>query len=619
MAVRLGPGPVFVYESIVAARRWQVYAQRSLFLLALLAALLVVWWTGDANVPAGAGRSVLRQLARLGQQFYDGIAGVQVTLILILAPAATAGAVCLDRARGSLTHMLVTDLSDREIVLGKLAARLAPVVALVAATLPLLEIASLLGGIIPDAVVSLSVITLALGLLGCSLAIAFSVRVRKTHEVLMAVYGLFLIWILSAWLWRVFSRGGTVPGPPPWFEKLNPFILVYAPYSWPGFVGPADVALFLALTLAASGLSLGFAVATLRKELTGEAPARKRLRWVDRLKAGWRRLADRLPGPSLDGNPVLWREWHRNRPSGVAFWVWTVYTLATVLGSVYGFYEMVDTGVRSGAPNFVVLINSLSVSFGLLFLSVAAPTALAEERTRGSLDVLLATPLSTASIVLAKWWGVYRVVPRIALLPAIGTAVYVALAQDAAVRPGLVQAPITWTHRLSAFAVPVLNTLSAGALVTSVGLALATFDKKAGRAVALSAAFYVGLSLLSIIFVASVLSPLLRSFTPPGIYYQNFRWLETGLLTVSPFGAQIIPLESLVQNNMNTNNPLSWVTQQFVIFAEFAAAAALLAVTVFAFDGKMERVPEMPEAFSRRVNPRVKPRTLREVESVPAS
>ena len=31
MPLRLGPGPVFVHESIAATRRWQLYALRSLF------------------------------------------------------------------------------------------------------------------------------------------------------------------------------------------------------------------------------------------------------------------------------------------------------------------------------------------------------------------------------------------------------------------------------------------------------------------------------------------------------------------------------------------------------------------------------------------------------------
>ena len=47
--------------------------------------------------------------------------GTQLTLVLLAAPAATAGAICVDRRRGTLMHMLMTDLSAGEIVLGKLA------------------------------------------------------------------------------------------------------------------------------------------------------------------------------------------------------------------------------------------------------------------------------------------------------------------------------------------------------------------------------------------------------------------------------------------------------------------------------------------------------------------
>ena len=62
-------------------------------------------------------------MALLGQWFYIGVVGVQLTLVLVAAPAATAGAICLDRTRGTLADMLVTDLSSAEIVLGTLAAR----------------------------------------------------------------------------------------------------------------------------------------------------------------------------------------------------------------------------------------------------------------------------------------------------------------------------------------------------------------------------------------------------------------------------------------------------------------------------------------------------------------
>ena len=55
------------------------------------------------------------------------------------------------------------------------------------------------GGIIPEAIVILTLVTLAVSLLGCSLAIALSVRATRAHEVLMVV---FAIWSSGSWACR---------------------------------------------------------------------------------------------------------------------------------------------------------------------------------------------------------------------------------------------------------------------------------------------------------------------------------------------------------------------------------------------------------------------------------
>jgi hypothetical protein len=41
--MRLGPGPVFVYEGLTAARRSQLYAMRAVFVGAILVGLAFVW------------------------------------------------------------------------------------------------------------------------------------------------------------------------------------------------------------------------------------------------------------------------------------------------------------------------------------------------------------------------------------------------------------------------------------------------------------------------------------------------------------------------------------------------------------------------------------------------
>jgi hypothetical protein len=138
-AMRWGLGPVFFYECLANSRRWQTYAIRSAGVALLLAAIATIAMPNTTIDP----RYALQKYAALGESYFYGLIGVELTLVMFAAPAATAGAICVDRARGNLAHMLATDLSDPEIVLGKLAARLLPVLGLVACSWPVLALSSL--------------------------------------------------------------------------------------------------------------------------------------------------------------------------------------------------------------------------------------------------------------------------------------------------------------------------------------------------------------------------------------------------------------------------------------------------------------------------------------------
>ncbi len=139
----------------------------------------------------------------------------QLALVLLAAPAATAGAICLDKARGTLAHVMVTDLSDREVVLGKLAARLVPVLNLLACALPVAALGTLMGGIDPMALTAAYLIAAAVALLGCSLALALSVWMTKAHEVMIVVFALWSAWLLALPSWWIYARG---PWAPTWLK-----------------------------------------------------------------------------------------------------------------------------------------------------------------------------------------------------------------------------------------------------------------------------------------------------------------------------------------------------------------------------------------------------------------
>jgi len=103
MDSRLGLGPVFAYEWLIASRRWQMYALRSLLVLLLGLGLGFVWYS-----KIGFDSLSLARMARVGEAFFCAIVGVQLSILLMAAPAATAGAICQDGARGTLIHLLVS-------------------------------------------------------------------------------------------------------------------------------------------------------------------------------------------------------------------------------------------------------------------------------------------------------------------------------------------------------------------------------------------------------------------------------------------------------------------------------------------------------------------------------
>src|SRR5579864_845459 len=582
MLSRFGLGPVFAYESLLAARRWQAYAGRSLFVFVLLMGMAIVWVGKDQVALTPGGRpATLQAMAKVGEGFFYALTGIQVSLVLLAAPAAAAGAVCMDRARGTLLHMLVTDLSDAEIVLGKLGARLTPIFGMIACGVPVAALAALLGGIDFGALAGAFAVTLALTVFGCVLALAISVWAARTHEVLMAVYVIEGLWLLALPIWWLLSRGVAGPSAPAWLEKANPYALVFAPYTKPGFVSAVDYQVFVGVVLALSALLVALTILKLRPVVVEQSgrPEKAGRRLPERLA----RLFPTLTGPSLDGNAVLWREWHRNRPSRLARYIWAGLTVATVLLAAWGTYDLMHHGYRPGGPGGLGLAMTLQLTFGFLMLAATAATVLAEERVRGSLDVLLATPLSTRSIVVGKWWGAYRRVFVLAPIP-IYVVIFIAATTPptpnfpAGLRLPFKADPLTPWELVAAPLLSSADFFASGALLVSFGLALATWTRRLGRAVALSVITFFALA-IGIPFLCDMLFLLLNSMQGLDHWLSLNRWLLSSVMSLSPIVGPVHPIDILLDYTWKGRGP-QWIGAGVVLSLKMTAAALVFWLTV---------------------------------------
>jgi hypothetical protein len=485
MAKLLDLRPVFSIEWRAAARRWQVYAMRSLFVVGLLAGLACGFWVEQQEKASARAR------AQAGFWFFAAISCTQLALVLLLAPAATSGSICLDSARGSLAHALATDLRSAEIVLAKLAARLVPVLGLLACGVPVMILAAFLGGVDPDAFLAGTMLVAATAVLGCSLGLVFSVWATRMDEALLASYAVLVAWIAAYPAWLFFNRIGWLRyGPPQVLTGSNPVFLIASQVWTPGKVGWPEVWRLVAGLLLVSVVLIALAIATLRP-VAARRPSgtRRRLR---------RSIVSRWLAPSLDRNPMLWREWQRKRATGWIGKLWFLYDLCALAATGTIITLVIERGLGI-STQIASLLNGLQVAAGMLLLIVSSTMALAEERARGGLDVLLATPLESRSIVLAQWWGTFRVAIRLSLLPTVA-------AFAIACRSGRYDG-VAWITGL---------VLSYGAFLVSLGLALAIWVGHPGRAATLGVAAHV-VATVGWFFLVVFLFPGARGATGPGI------------------------------------------------------------------------------------------------------
>ncbi len=182
-------GPIIAREVLTAPRPVRYYLWRASFVCFLFILLWTAW-------QSFIGWEVVRELgvlARFGAILYWLFAMLQLTLMLFFAPLFTAAAVSYEKDRRTFTLLLMTDLSDLEIVLGKLVAGLLNIFTILGASVGFLSICAFFGGISFGQVLNLFLVTAASGVAGGALGLLIALWRDRTFQsisltILMVVF-----------------------------------------------------------------------------------------------------------------------------------------------------------------------------------------------------------------------------------------------------------------------------------------------------------------------------------------------------------------------------------------------------------------------------------------------
>lgn len=403
-------GPIFHREVVTVPRRSGHYASR-VTMIGLLVVLGVTTWQASIGFTREAS---LGETAAFGLLLYQIVSYVLLLLTLFFATLSAAGAVAQEKDRRTFVLLLITDMRDYEIVLGKMLGALLPITIQLAITAPVLALFLLLGGIAPQQVLQTLVILAATAVAAGSLGALVALWRERTFQAL-ALSVLFL----ALYLGLVQAVGLLVPTSPvsasaghiqAWLDPFAALQTVLAPPS-AGWNGLAPAYGFAAVMLIWTVLLNTLGIWGLRRWNPSGEPIVPReapdtVQELDESEELEKRAqAHAAPGPvrHVWHNPILWREIRTLAYGRRPLLVKCAFAVVLLLILYFAYAELVRPG---GRPAFAAAYGLVPLTIlSLLLVAAQAVTAITSERDGGTLDILLVTDISPYEFVFGKILG----------------------------------------------------------------------------------------------------------------------------------------------------------------------------------------------------------------------
>jgi len=457
-------GPLFRFELVRLARRGLHIPLRCVLGLVLLLVMLVFYlkWfprTSPASLLLGSTTLISHaEITGFTESFVFALLTMQLAVVVLLTPILAAGSITEEYQKQTIGFLLASPLSTREIILGKLAARLAYVLGTLLMFLPVMALMQMWGGVeMVQLLAGYIVIVFSTFSLG-GLSVYFAVSTRSLSQTLFQVYAIVVSFSVGtlcfaclspiltavspfAALWLIFNEWGKNSGAIQagaifLFAVFHCIPLVWGIFAAKGQLrrsirlreriaadhldqlrnkvpAPADQPLpdnantAIDPPIQALGMTIVEAAAlpspVPERMIAGDTARPRR----PNARRNWSYIGDQ--------DPLLWKEMYFPR-------IADIFSFRSATASViYGFAVIIGTcaltalyaatvGMLVEAHSIAPLYNQIVRWFGLLGLcgwilaaGLRAAASVAREREKQTLESLLTLPVPRREILLAKW------------------------------------------------------------------------------------------------------------------------------------------------------------------------------------------------------------------------
>ena len=391
---------------LIAPRPLKHYLIRSGYVFALF---VLMYTAGQATFGWQALRDV-GDSARFGQFLFDLFSVVQLTLVVAASLLFASGSVATEKDRRTLVLLLMTDLSNVELVFGKILSSLLTVLVLIAASLPVFCLVHLLGGVSLSQILWVEALCVAAAFAAGAWGVLVAFWREKTFQTLaISVLGTVLFIGLIEILVTVLGEGSTAATRIGAFDPFRALLGILNPLAAQPDAAVPTVQAWLPI-----GLQLGLAGL-----LTAATVLRVRV-WNPSQAVFEQAAAQTLAEEAAAAQPTLSRKVHRA--------VWTVPILwreictraygrrIILIKAAYFVFAALIVLYLLRTPEDAGLVLGLISRQGFAFVAVSlvamilvnaqAVTAITSERDDQTMELVMVTEVPANEFIIGKLAGV---------------------------------------------------------------------------------------------------------------------------------------------------------------------------------------------------------------------